>query len=534
MAADNALASQVGAEVLEKGGSAVDAAVATALALGVVSPSASGLGGGGFALIYIAKEKRTYALDFREIGPAAITPQHYQKDGAVDSSLSRVGGLAVAVPGEVAGLEFLWKKHGVLPWRDVVSPAAVLARDGFVVSWFLGKVASLVAKRVGPAHALARWLSPRGSVLREGRRVRRSALARTLESIATRGRDGFYKGAVAQDLVDTAQGDGGVLTLKDLENYQPAEREPLIGAFQGMKVATMPLPSSGGLLLLEMLGILDAGRFDLAGMGAGSSGTLHVVAEVLKHAFADRARLLGDDAGSQAIARRLLEPARLANLAKRISAVRTGSHKNYGSYELGRPGGTNDDGGTSHLCVVDSGGNAVSLTTTVNGYFGSLLVGKKSGVVLNNEMDDFSLATGVPNMFGLIQSESNLVGPGKRPLSSMTPTLLLDDEGVVGCFGGSGGPRIISATLQAILNVYVHQDNVRESVGAPRIHHQWLPKTLNVEKGTPADVRAALEKRGHALQSDGYRSAVQAIVRRDGMLQAASDPRKGGAPVAER
>jgi gamma-glutamyltranspeptidase/glutathione hydrolase len=264
------------------------------------------------------------------------------------------------------------------------------------------------------------------------------------------------------------------------------------------------------------------------------SGTIHVVAEVLKHAFADRARFLGDDSSAEEIAIRLLDPKRLAKIAARINDKRVQAHKSYGSPDLGKASVLPNDRGTSHLCVVDAPGNAVALTTTVNGYFGSSLVGKKSGVVLNNEMDDFSLAAGVPNMSGLVQSKANLVGPGKRPLSSMTPTLVLDGHGVVGCFGGSGGPRIISGTLQVILNVFVHGLNVREAVESARIHHQWLPKQLDLETSLASDVVAALEARGHEVDAADYRTAVQAIVKMDGKLSAASDPRKGGMPAAQK
>jgi gamma-glutamyltranspeptidase/glutathione hydrolase len=532
VAADNTLASQVGAEVLEKGGNAIDAAIATAFALGVVSPSASGIGGGGFAVIYVAKEKRLYAVDFREVGPAAVTPASYLRDGKVDPALSRHGGLAVGVPGEVAGLEFLSKRAGVLPWLDLVMPAQRLASRGFAVSWFFGWVAERVTAGFGPAHPLTRWLAPKGRTISEGRIVRRSALARTLNRIALEGSKGFYQGPVADDIVATVAGSGGLLTLTDLANYRVEERQPLVGQFRGYRVATFPLPSSGGLLLLEMLGILEAGQFDLASMGRRSSAAIHVVAEVLKHAFADRARFLGDDSSSAEIARTLLDSKRLSAIAKRIHDQKVGEHAKYGSPDLGASKAVPDDRGTSHLCAVDAEGNAVALTTTVNGYFGSGLVGKRNGVVLNNQMDDFSLASGVPNMFGLVQSDANLVGPGKRPLSSMTPTLVLDDEGVVGCFGGSGGPRIISGTLQVMLNVFVHGMNVRESVEEARVHHQWLPDALSLESSTASDVIEALTKRGHKTKPADYRTAVQAIVKSGDKLEAASDPRKGGMPAA--
>ncbi len=534
VASDNAIASRVGVEVLEKGGTAVDAAVATALALGVVSPASSGLGGGGFAVIYVAKDKRSYAIDFREVGPAAIHEALFHPQGVLDASLSRVGGLAVAVPGELAGLESLWTKHGKLPWRALVEPARRLAAKGFAVSWFLASAASAVSERLGPAHVMTRWLAPQGRLITAGRLVRRSALAHTLRLIGLHGRDGFYQGRVARDLVDTVHMAGGVLSMRDLEDYQPVWREPLKAQFRDYQIVTMPLPSSGGVLLLEMLGILDAGHFDLVAMGRGSSLSLHIIGEILKHGFADRSRLLGDDRAAEELMSSFLAPSRLRSLAKRISETRVQAHEAYGSAELGPAGASLDDKGTSHLCVVDAEGNAVALTTTVNGYLGSALVGPKSGVVLNNQIDDFALEANAPNMYGLIQSKRNLVGPGKRPLSSMSPTLVLDDTGVIGCFGGSGGPRIISGTFQVILDTLVFGENVEAAVSAPRIHHQWLPNTLYLEEEISPDVVKALQARGHTVDVSASGNAEQAIIRRDGIWQAASDPRKGGVPAAQK
>lgn len=532
VASDHPEASRVGARMLAEGGNAIDAAVATALALGVVNPSSSGLGGGGFAIIWDASEGVAYAVDFRETAPAALGPDDFVRDGELDPTLSRVGGLAVGVPGEVAGLETLWRRHGALPWAQVVEPALRLAADGFEVHWFLARAVRVVVGRVGIDDGLGKWLAPRGEPLRAGQRIKRSALAWTLEQVARSGAAGFYRGPVADDLVAAVRARGGVMTLEDLQGYQVVDREPLEGTWNGMRVVTMPLPSSGGLQLLEMLGILDAGGFDLAALGAGSSAALHVIAEVLKHGFADRARLLGDDPRARALGSKLLEPARLARLAGRIRPQRVQPHASYGASSVAAKA-LPDDGGTSHLCAVDADGNAVALTTTVNGYFGSGVVGPRSGVVLNNEIDDFSLAPGRANMFGLVQSEANLVGPGKRPLSSMTPALLLRDGVVVGCFGGSGGPKIISNTFQTILNVFAFGMDVRAAIEAPRIHHQWLPDALLHEPEIPADVVQNLERRGHALEVLGSLTAVQAVVvGEDGVIQAASDARKAGAPAA--
>ncbi len=294
------------------------------------------------------------------------------------------------------------------------------------------------------------------------------------------------------------------------------------------------VPSSGGLIALALFGIFDALHVDLAKAGAGSSQAFHWIAEVLKHGFADRARLLGDVKSADELAKGFLDPHRLRRLAKKIGR-RTRPHRSYGDRHLGKHKAIKDDQGTSHLCVIDKDGNAVALTTTVNGYFGAKLLAAKSGVVLNNQIDDFSLRAGVPNQFGLIQSDFNLVGPGKRPLSSMTPILVFDGDTVVGCAGGSGGPRIISNTIQVLLNIFVFGMNVREAVEAPRIHHQWSPNELLVEKEISRDVVEALRKRGHVVTVSTRPTAVQAIVvRPDGTKSGASDPRKDGAPAATR
>lgn len=532
VASDHEVASKVGASILARGGNAVDAAAATALALGVINPSSSGIGGGGFAVVWDASKKQLHAIDFREMGPAQIKPESFVVNGAVDTNLSRSGGLAVGVPGEVAGLTHLHAMLGKLDWKKVVEPAQRYAERGFRVGWWLAQAAAVVVERSEPGSPLRAWLTPNNKPLAQGRWVRRSKLARTLQLIADQGAAGFYGGPVADDIVKSVQAAGGVITRADLASYKVIDRAPLVGEWGKYRLATMPLPSSGGLALLEMLGIIDAASIDLAKLGAGSSAALHVIAEVLKHAFADRARFLGDAKPAKLLAERFLDKKRLARLARKLGR-RVRSHRSYGDPGLGSAAGTREGSGTSHLCVIDEDGNAVALTTTVNGYFGSGVITRTSGIVLNNEVDDFTLAAGVPNMFGLVQSDYNLVGPGKRPLSSMTPVLVLEGDKVVGCAGGSGGPKIISNTFQVLLNIFVFDMTVREAVDAPRIHHQWEPDKLLIDKPTAADVVDALKRRGHDVELTDRPSAVQAIrVDRDGVRHGASDPRKGGAPAA--
>jgi len=538
VATDDPIASRVGAAVLARGGNAADAAAAAAFALGVVNPTSSGIGGGGFAVVYDASSHTLSAIDFREVAPAALTPDQFVRDGVLQPALARHGGLSVGVPGEVAGLARLVREHGRLSVRDAVAPAEELAQRGFPVSYYLAHGAAAVADRVDPASELGRWLAPGGVSIAEGTLVRRPRLADTLARIGRQGIAGFYRGPVAREIAAAIRAAGGVMTEADLAGYHAVARPPLVGTWRGYRVATMPLPSSGGVAMLEALGEIEGSGRDLAALGQGSSASYHLIAQALEDAFADRARFLGDADPARSIRGALLDPARLQRMGKRLRMDRVLPHDQYGDPSLGKGTPPVNDGGTSHLCVIDADGNAVALTTTVNGYFGSDILTPASGVLLNNEMDDFSLRAGVPNMFGLVQSYYNLVGPGKRPLSSMSPTLILDGDRVIGCAGGSGGPRIISNTLQVILNHFVYGMDARAAVSAPRIHHQWVPEKLFVEDGIPADVLDGLRRRGYHLEVLPWRerpTAVQAIfVDPDGTLEAASDPRKRGAPAAAK
>jgi gamma-glutamyltranspeptidase/glutathione hydrolase len=369
-----------------------------------------------------------------------------------------------------------------------------------------------------------------------GDRIVRERLAGVLLEIAARGPDAFYRGDVAEEIVATVTKNGGVLTMDDLAGYRVVERDPLWGSWRGMKVATMPLPSSGGIILLEVLGILDALEargIELAAYPVGSANALHLIAEALEHGFADRARFLGDENAADALAARMLDPDDLAAIAARIDVDSVDPHDSYGHPEL-TPRAQPDDHGTSHLCTIDADGNAVALTTTVNRAFGSKLV-TPSGIVLNDEVDDFTIDLSIPNAFNLMQSELNLVAPGKRPLSSMTPTLLFDGDRVVGCVGGSGGPRIISNVVQVLLDIFVFGLDAAEALAHPRIHHQWMPDRLVVEPGVPADERRALAEKGHTVFIDDDSTGVQVVViRQDGTMEAASEPRKYGAPAAPR
>ena len=553
VASDNAQASAAGVALLKAGGNAVDAACATALALGVVHPFASGIGGGGFAVVYLAREHKVYALDFRERAPGAIRADLFLKDGKADPKLSREGGLAVAVPGEVRGLGALVRRFGKLPFARCVAPAEKLARDGAQVSWRLAEVAAPDAPEGKPpegkppegkppegrpeAHKagldpiIERVFGTR--VLPEGGTFRRPDLARTLASLRTGGPDAFYKGPIAAAIVDAVRAGGGVMTLGDLEGYTPTERTPLETTYRGLRIVSMPPPSSGGVALIETLGILAAkypNPADMTKLGSGSSAYLHALAEALKHAFADRARHLGDGDFVDVPLAKLVSPAYHAELAARIKDGGVGARDSYGTPDA--PADLHRDGGTTHLSVIDAEGNAVALTTTVNLGFGAKLVAGKTGIVLNDQMDDFAVQPGVPNGFGLIGSAQNAIAPGKRPLSSMTPVVVLDGDKVRLVAGAAGGPTIITATTEVVLNVLDWNMDAQAAIAAPRIHDQWFPELLMVEPELTRDVAAALGTRGHKVKTIPHIGVANLLVRRkDGGLDAAAEPRSPSTPA---
>jgi gamma-glutamyltranspeptidase/glutathione hydrolase len=563
VASDHPQASAAGLAILKAGGNAIDAACATALALGVVHPYASGMGGGGFALVYLAKEKRVFALDFRERAPAAIRPELYLKNGKPDTALSTQGGLAVATPGEVRGLGEITRRWGKLPFRKCVEPAERLARDGALVSW---RLAESLAREVGgrkepsmgapgssgggavPPGAAAAAAGSTSSLptdpvftaifgkkaLAMGERWRRPDLAWTLSRLRGGGPDAFYRGPIADEMVKAVKQAGGVLTAEDLRTYAATDRTPIEVSYRGARVVSMPPPSSGGTVLSETLGILAARIPEAAGMsklGRGSSAYLHLLVEAFKHGFADRARHLGDSDFVKVDLPRLTSSAYHGELAKRIKEGAVLPRDAYGT--PGAPTAPPRDGGTAHLAVIDAEGNAVSLTTTINLGFGARLVAGKTGVLLNNEMDDFSLQPGVPNAFGLIGSTQNAVAPGKRPLSSMTPTIVLEGDQVKLAVGGAGGPTIITATTQVLLNVLDWKLDAQAALAAPRIHHQWFPDPLMIEPeiATAKDVIENLEKRGHKVREIPRVGVVNLVVRTDKGLEAGAEPRSPSTPA---
>ena len=517
--ADSDLASQAGMEILRRGGNAVDAAIATALALSVVDQASSGLGGGGFMVIYRAKEKKAFALDFRETAPAASRRELYMKDGQPVSAASLTGALAVAVPGEVAGLIEARKRFGSLPLPVLAAPAIKLAGAGFPLDPALRVAIERQQANMKRFADLGRIYMPRGELPKEGDLTRQPELAETLKAIAKNGAADFYSGWIGQAIVDTVRKNGGVMSAEDLKNYQPVWREPLVGTYRRHTVITMPPPSSGGVAILAMLNVLEG--YLLERVKHNSPEYLQLLAEAMKHAFADRARFLGDPDFVHVPIRKLTAKEYAAWISGRISWDKTHPPSFYGYYNYHA-----EKGGTTHFSVIDRFGNAVACTQSVNTRFGSKLLVRAAGIVLNNEMDDFAIHPEVGNVYGLVGNEANSLKPGKRPLSSMSPTIVLRGDRPELVVGGAGGPRIITATLQTIVNVLDFGMPVASAVAAPRVHHQWLPDRLNVEPKIAAETRAALAERGHVLREQTSLGVVQAITWEGAVMNGAADPRK--------
>lgn len=521
------LATAVGKQVLAAGGNAVDAAVATAFALAVVHPTAGNLGGGGFAVVRTGPGKGA-ALDFRETAPAAATETMFLDKDGQPTDRSLVGHLASGVPGAVAGLWELHKKYGKKPWKELVAPAIALARDGFVIDKFLAKILTSprIAERLkrSPASA-AIWLAPRAP----DAKVTIPELAATLQRIADRGPDGFYKGETAAAIVAEMKAGGGIITAADLAGYKAIWREPLRFSYRGHAIASMPLPSSGAIVMGMTAGMLR--KTELGALPWHGPAHVHTLAEVWKRAFAARNELLGDPAfGKTTPLEKLLSAPYLDRLAATIKPDRATPSKDVGALLEGDH--------TTNLCVVDGAGMAVALTTTINTAFGSGVTVAGAGFLLNNEMDDFSVKPGSPNTFGLVQGAVNKIEPGKRMLSSMSPSIVENAKGeVVMLAGAGGGPRITTAVWQTISNVLDFHQRAGLAVASPRVHHQHLPDLLRIEaEAIDRPTEEALRAMGHALDwGDDRRmfGAVNAIVRTPAGWEGAADPRGGGAAMGD-
>jgi gamma-glutamyltranspeptidase / glutathione hydrolase len=531
VASTSEIASRVGVEVMKEGGNAVDAAVAVAFALAVTWPSAGNLGGGGFMLVR-KSDGTAEVIDYRERAPLAATRDMYlDANGKVIEGASTQGYKAVGVPGTVAGLALAHKRFGRLPWATLVEPARKLAAHGFVLNQYVAHTLSSrsTIKRLAPFAESVRIFERNGRFYQLGERFKQPDLAETLAAIQKDPRS-FYEGDIPTKIAADMAAHGGLVTADDFKSYEPTIRKPLRGTYRDYEIITMPPPSSGGIALLEMLNILEP--YDLQAMGFHSSQEIHTVVEAMRRAFADRAKYLGDTdfvkgvpvtgLVSRAYAsevRKSIDPAK----ATPSAVIGAGNPLPYESKE------------TTHFTIIDADGNVVSNTYTLNDSFGSGVTVKGTGFLLNDEMDDFTSKPGVPNNYGLLQSEANAIAPRKRPLSAMTPTIVLRDGKVAFAIGSPGGPTIINTVLQVVLNVIDFGMDIQQAISEPRFHHQWMPDEIYSEQlEFNADTRAALEKMGHVfrnkLEDLGDAQGV-AVDSRTGMRQGGSDPRLGGVAV---
>ncbi|HET7893868.1 MAG TPA: gamma-glutamyltransferase [Candidatus Sulfotelmatobacter sp.] len=541
------LASHVGVDILQAGGNAVDAAVATGFALAVVHPAAGNIGGGGFMLIRMADGKAHF-LDYREMAPAAATRDMYlDAQGNVIPDASEIGYKAIGVPGSVAGMVFAEHKYGKLTLRQVMAPAIRLASEGYALTW--EEAADLRDPYLAHFPESHRVFQRNGDYYKPGEIFRQPDLARTLQRIAEKP-DDFYHGALARELAAAMQKGGGLITAEDLARYEVKEREPVRGTYRGYEVISAPPPSSGGAVLIETLNILE--RYDLGKMGERSAQSMHYTLEAFRRAFFDRAEFMGDPDFAKIPVAQLIDKRYAAAWDETIDAAHATASKDLKrpavfneleQYAAEHPPATvpQESNHTTHYSVMDADGNAVAVTTTINAWFGSRVTADGLGFLLNDEMDDFSSKPGVPNSDGLIQSDANAIGPGKRPLSSMTPTIVVRDGKTAMVLGSPGSSKIITTVANVLMGVVDYGMNIQESVNAPRFHNQWLPDVVDVEQWFPPDTVNLLEHMGYKVEvglhygsafvpywSDAECIAVDA---KTGDRLGASDVRGGGKAV---
>ncbi len=527
----NREATKIGIAVLKKGGSAVDAAIAVSFALSVLRPQSTGLGGGGFMLIYDHKNKKTVALNFREFAPLKSKANMFIKKGVLDPKLAQEGGLAVAVPRFVAGMGDIYDFYASkkVPWSDLIGPSIDLAERGFSVYPHLAHAIEEKRDVLNHFSPSKNIFVPNGNPLKEGEMLIQKDLAKTLKAVAQKGWAGFYQGPIAADILRSVQRAGGIMTIDDLWHVEPIPAEPVASTYRGYKIVSMPPPSSGGITLMEILNILE--NFPIARQGPYNPKTVHEVVEAMKRAFLDRAKYLGDPRFIKMPVKGLLSKEYAEELAGSIDPQKATPSKNLSPLESN----SSLHESTTHFSIVDEEGNAVASTQTINGYFGSGLVAQGSGIVLNNEMDDFSIEPGVPNAYGLIGGEANVVAPGKIPLSSMTPTFVFDSKGdLVFVLGSPGGPKIITAVLETLLHSIDFKAKPLEAVAAKRYHHQWIPDVLQYEEGIFSQkLERQLTAMGHSLQETKAPWLIMLIARSKEGFIGVSDPRGVGSAIGE-
>lgn len=518
-----AVATEIGLDILKKGGNAVDAAVAVGFAMAVTLPKAGNIGGGGFMLIHLADQ--TIAIDYREMAPAAAHKDMFlDTDGTVNNELARNSFRSAGVPGTVAGLLHALNQYGTMKREEVLAPAIKLADEGFTLSYELALELEGRRKQLSRSAAGKRkFFKADGKSYKAGEIFKQKDLAWSLKQISKHGKQAFYEGKIAKRIVSSTEAHDGLITLRDLKNYEVKEREALVGTYRGYEIVSMPPPSSGGTHLIQMLNVLE--KYELGAMHHNSANYLHILTETMKYAYADRSKYLGDPDFTDIPLEKLLSK----SYADRI---RTHINMNHArpSTEIG-PGQNlpAESPDTTHYSIADSKGNVVSNTYTLNFSYGSGFVIAGTGILLNNEMDDFSAKVGSQNAYGLLGGKANSIGPQKRPLSAMTPTIVLKDGKPYLIVGSPGGSKIINAVLQVILNVIDHKMNIADASSVPRIHHQWLPDELSIEPGISHDTANLLLNKGHKVITSKALGATQSILMKDGLLYGASDPRRPGA-----
>lgn len=524
VASQETLASRTGVEILKQGGNAVDAAVAVAFSLAVTLPRAGNIGGGGFMLVHIAKENKTIAIDYREMAPSKAKKNIFlDENGDAVEKLSREHGLAVGVPGTVMGMSLALEKYGTMTLAQVAAPAIKMAQEGISVTPDLAQSLAGLKRRMAqwPTTA-AIFYKADGSDYQVDDILKQPELAHSLSLIAEKGTKGFYEGETATKLINAVKDAGGIMTLDDLKNYKVVEREPVRGEYRGYEVVSMPPPSSGGVHIIEMLNVLQ--QFPIDKLGHNTAQTIHLMAETMKYAYSDRSEYLGDPDFYKVPVTALTSKDYAHKIASQIAM-----NKATPSAEI-KPGklAPYESDQTTHFSVVDKWGNAVSNTYTLNFSYGSGLVAKGTGILLNNEMDDFSAKPGVPNGYGLVGGDANAVEGNKRPLSSMSPTIVMKDGKPFLVTGSPGGSRIITTTLQIIMNVVDHGLNIAEASNAARVHHQWQPDELRVESSFNRDTISLLEAKGHKVKVQSAMGSTQSIMVTEQGIFGASDPRHSG------
>ncbi|MGI2183828.1 gamma-glutamyltransferase [Shewanella oncorhynchi] len=524
VASQETLASRTGVEILKQGGNAVDAAVAVAFSLAVTLPRAGNIGGGGFMLVHIAKENKTIAIDYREMAPSKAKKNIFlDENGDAVEKLSREHGLAVGVPGTVMGMSLALEKYGTMTLAQVTAPAIKMAQEGISITPDLAQSLAGLKRRMAqwPTTA-AIFYKADGSDYQVDDILKQPELAHSLSLIAEKGTKGFYEGETATKLINAVKEAGGIMTLDDLKNYKVVEREPVRGEYRGYEVVSMPPPSSGGVHIIEMLNVLQ--QFPIDKLGHNTAQTIHLMAETMKYAYSDRSEYLGDPDFYKVPVRALTSKDYAQKIASQIAM-----NKATPSAEI-KPGklAPYESDQTTHFSVVDKWGNAVSNTYTLNFSYGSGLVAKGTGILLNNEMDDFSAKPGVPNGYGLVGGDANAVEGNKRPLSSMSPTIVMKDGKPFLVTGSPGGSRIITTTLQIIMNVIDHGLNIAEASNAARVHHQWQPDELRVESSFNRDTISLLEAKGHKVKVQSAMGSTQSIMVTEQGIFGASDPRHSG------